>query len=52
MTSVYKAQGFTKTTVKIVGADAVYTTNKNRILTSQKEIQTNFKSKARPSRHH
>jgi len=30
--NIYKAQGLTKTKVKVVGADAIYATNKNRIL--------------------
>ena len=29
--TIYKAQGLTKTRVKIAGADAIYATNKNRV---------------------
>jgi hypothetical protein len=50
--SVYKAQGLTKTKVKIVGADAIYATNKNRVFVTNQNIQTDFKPKGKPSKHY
>jgi len=49
--TIYKAQGLTKTKVKIVGADAIYATNKNRVFATSNKIQTDFKPKGRPSKH-
>lgn len=49
--TIYKAQGLTKTKVKIAGADAIYATNKNRVFASSNKIQTDFKPKGRPSKH-
>jgi hypothetical protein len=49
--TIYKAQGFTKTGVKIAGADAIYATNKNRVFATSNKIQTDFKPKGRPSKH-
>lgn len=49
--TIYKAQRLTKTKVKIIGADAIYATNKNRVFATSKKIQTDFKPKGRPSKH-
>ena len=49
--TIYKAQGLTKTKVRIVGADAIYATNKNRVFASSNKIQTDFKPKGKPSKH-
>lgn len=50
--TVYKAQGLTKTKVKIVGADAIYATNKNRVFATSNKIQTDFKPKGKPSKYY
>ena len=50
--TIYKAQGLTKTKVKVVGADAIYATNKNRIFATSNKIQTDFKPKGKPSKHY
>lgn len=50
--SIYKAQGLTKTKVKVVGADAIYATNKNRVFVTSQNIQTDFKPKGKPSKHY
>ena len=50
--TIYKAQGLSKTRVKIAGADAIYATNKNRVFATNKQIQTDFKPKGKPSKHH
>jgi len=49
--TIYKAQGLTKTKVKLAGADAIYATNKNRVFATSNKIQTDFKPKGRPSKH-
>lgn len=49
--TIYKSQGLTKTKVRIAGADAIYATNRNRVFATSNQIQTDFKSKGRPSRH-
>jgi translation initiation factor 2 alpha subunit (eIF-2alpha) len=49
--TIYKAQGLTKTKVKIAGADAIYATNKNRVFATSNKIQTDFKPKGRASKH-
>jgi len=49
--TIYKAQGLTKTKVKIVGADAIYATNKNRVFATNQQIKTDFKPKGKPSKH-
>ena len=49
--TIYKAQGLTKTRVKIAGADAIYATNKNRVFATKNTIQTDFKPKGKPSKH-
>lgn len=50
--TIYKAQGLTKTKVKIVGADAIYATNKNRVFATSNQIQTDFKPKGKPSKYY
>ena len=50
--TIYKAHGLTKTKVRIVGADAIYATNKNRNFVRQNQIRTDFKPKGRPSKHY
>lgn len=40
--SVFCAQNLTKTKIKMLGADAIYATNKNRTFTSGYKIQTDF----------
>ncbi len=49
--TIYKAQGLTKTKVKIAGADAIYATNKNRVFATKQQIRTDFKPKGKPSKH-
>jgi len=50
--TIYKAQGLTKTKVKIIGADAIYATNKNRVFVTTNQIQTDFKPKGKPSKYY
>lgn len=50
--TLFKAHSLTRTAIKIFGADAIYATNKNRKTLTSKEIQTDFKIKGRPGRHH
>jgi hypothetical protein len=50
--TIYKAQGLTRKKVKIVGADAIYATNKNRVFATSNGIATDFKPKGRPSKDH
>lgn len=45
--SVFCVQNLTKQKIKIVGADAIYATNKNRTFTSSKAIQTDFVRKGK-----
>ena len=45
--TVYKAQSLTKTKLKILGADAIYATNKNRNFVTKHQIQTDFKRKGK-----
>ena len=45
--SVFCAQNLTKTKVKILGADAIYATNKNLTFTSSNKIQTDFVRKGK-----
>jgi len=49
--TIYKAQGLTKTKVKLAGADAIYATNKNRVFATSQQIRTDFKPKGKPSKH-
>jgi len=50
--TIYKAQGLTHKKVKVVGADAIYATNKNRVFATSNQIQTDFKPKGKPSKHY
>jgi hypothetical protein len=45
--SISCAQSLTKTKLKILGADAIYATNKNRKFTTSKNIQTDFVRKGK-----
>jgi Transposase domain (DUF772) len=45
--SISCAQNLTKTKLKILGADAIYATNKNRKFTTSKNIQTDFVRKGK-----
>ncbi len=38
-------------TLRTVGADAIYATNKNRVFATSNKIQTDFKPKGKPSKH-
>jgi len=49
--TIYKAQGLTKTKVKLAGADAIYATNNNRVFATSQQIRTDFKPKGKPSKH-
>ena len=50
--TVYTAQQLMQTKVKVLGADAIYATNKNRNYVSKHKISTDFKRKGRRSVHH
>ena len=45
--TVFCAQNLTKTKVKMLGADAIYATNKNRTFTTSNAIQTDFVRKGK-----
>ncbi len=45
--SIYKAQSLTHKKLKIIGADAIYATNKNRIFVTKHNIKTDFKRKGK-----
>lgn len=49
--SVYLSQDYMGKQVKIVGADAIYATNKNRKFATGRKIRTDFKRKGRASKH-
>ena len=49
--TIWKAQKLTNKRVKLLGADAIYATNANRIYVSKRRIATDFKPKGRPGRH-
>jgi len=49
--SVYLSQIYMAKQVKIVGADAIYATNKNRKFATGRKIRTDFKRKGRASKH-
>lgn len=49
--SVNTAQKLMRTRMKIVGADAIYATNKNRVFATLNQISTDFKRKGRASKH-
>ena len=50
--TVFKAQSLTKTKLKIVGADAIYATNKNRKFITKHNIKTDFKRKGKRSKNY
>ena len=50
--TIFKAQQLMHTRVKVLGADAIYATNKNRNYVTRHNICTDFKRKGRPSIHH
>ena len=45
--TIFKAQSLTHKKLKIIGADAIYATNKNRIFVSKHNIKTDFKRKGK-----
>lgn len=48
--TVFKAQRLTKTKVKVLGADKIYQTNKNRTFVSKYKIKTDFVPKGRKAK--
>ena len=49
--TIFFAQKLTRKKVKILGADAIYATNKNRKFVTKHGIKTDFKPKGRRSKH-
>ena len=49
--TIWTAQKLFNKRLKIVGADAIYATNKNRRYVTKNNIKTDFKRKGRPSKH-
>ena len=49
--SIYLTQQLMKTQTRIVGADKIYATNKNRTYATSHNIKTDFPRKGRPSKH-
>jgi hypothetical protein len=49
--TIFKAQRLVKTKIKLVGADAIYATNKNRKFLTTNNIRTDFKRKGKPGKH-
>ncbi len=49
--TVFKAQRLTRTRTRLVGADAIYATNKNRKFATKYDIRTDFKRKGRAGKH-
>jgi hypothetical protein len=45
--TIFKVQRMTKTKLRMVGADAIYATNKNRRFSTKNKITTDFKRKGR-----
>lgn len=45
--TIYKAQSLTRKKTQILGADAIYATNKNRNFVSARDIKTDFKRKGK-----
>lgn len=45
--TIYKAQSLTHKKLKIIGADAIYATNKNRTFVTKHNIKTDFKRKGK-----
>lgn len=50
--TIYKAQSLTKVKTKIIGADAIYATNKNRNFVTKNNIKTDFKRKGKLPRNY
>lgn len=50
--TVFKAQSLTHRKLKIIGADAIYATNKNRLFVSKHHIKTDFKRKGKLPRNY
>jgi len=50
--TIFKAQSLTKIKAKIVGADAIYATNKNRNFVTKNKIKTDFKFKGKLPKNH
>lgn len=46
--TIFTVQQLTKKRVRVIGADAIYATNKNRSFASKYSIKTDFKPKGRP----
>ena len=51
ISTIFQAQQLTKKKVKVLGADAIYATNKNRRFVTRYGIKTDFKPKGRRSKH-
>ncbi len=49
--TIFKAQRLVKTKIKLVGADAIYATNKNRKFLTAHDIRTDFKRKGKAGKH-
>lgn len=52
ISSIYKVQGLTRKRLTVIGADAIYATNKNRNYVTKHQIKTDFKPKGRKSKNH
>lgn len=50
--TIFKAQALTKTKLKVIGADAIYATNKNRKFITKHKIKTDFKPKGKRSKNY
>ncbi len=50
--SIYKVQRLTQKRLKVMGADAIYATNKNRNFVTKHQIKTDFKPKGRKPKNH
>lgn len=50
--TVWLAQSLFKVKTKMLGADAIYATNKNRNFVTKNDIRTDFKRKGKKTKHH
>ena len=50
--TIWLAQGLFKTKTKMLGADAIYATNKNQNFVTANNIRTEFKRKGKKTKHH
>lgn len=50
--TIYKAQSLTGKKLQVIGADAIYATNKNRNFVTKHKIKTDFKRKGRRPKHY